>query len=888
MSVQWLVRWARGLVKRRPREREMDEEMRFHVEREADQLRAAGHTESEAWRLARIRFGGVERYKEEARGGASGRVLADAWHDVRYGWRGLRRQPAFAAAAILTLAVGIGATSAVWSVVDAVLLRSLPYPSPERLVRIQTSWNEEPNGALSPAEYVDYTEGASGTFAALGAYARGSTTVTTATGAERVQVAFVSAGLFPTLGLAPVVGGAYSPAQELGGDRVVLLAEGYWRDRFGGDTGVVGGTILLSGRPYTVLGVMPGDFRLPENMIDGSRPQLYLPLGIDPDTTYERGSHFLQAAGRLADGVTVERAAAAIEDVVDRFSAEFPDDYEPEMGFRATAVPLRDAVVRDARPALLVALGAVVLVLLVAAANVAALQLARDEARRPELALRATLGARRGRIARQLVVESLLLGVIGGAVGVLLALGAVEVLVALEPAGIPRVEDVAVDVRVLLFAAALSLLTGLLFGLAPAFRGARGDAADELRGARTVIGGRQTLRRVLVVGEIAFALALLSGAGLLGRSMGHLMAVDTGLALEDVLSTSFNVPTSRYEDFESARDLVERIRQRVGTLPGVEAVGAVTNLPLAEPIGDVGVMIPGRELPGDGNLNVDWQAVSPGYDRAIGLRLLQGRWIEPSDRADALGAVVINRAFAARFWPDGDAVGATVRLTAETAPGEARIVGVVEDVKHEGPASPDRLQIYIPHRQFRFWYGGEVARNLSLVIRTRPGAHEIPAGVRSAFTELDPEIGLGPFLTLEQAYRDVLARPRMLTALVGTFATVALLLAAIGVYGVTAYTVGRRRREFGIRMALGARARGVAGQVVRESLWLAGVGVAIGLGGALLLSRSLRSLLFGVSPTDPFALVGGAVVLIAAALLAAWLPARRALRVEPSEALRLE
>jgi len=865
----------------------MAEEMRDHIEREAAELVAAGHSPSEANRLARVRFGGVERYREEARDVGRGRVVEDAVQDLRYAWRGLIRRPGFAAAAILTLAVGIGATSAVWSVVDAVLLRPLPYPEADAVVRIQTSWNEEPDAALSPAEYVDYLEGTKGVFGAMGAYATGSVTVSTERGAERVQAAFVSAGLFPAIGVAPTVGSVFTEEQELGGQPVAVLAEGFWRDRHGADPAVVGGTIRLGDQPYTAVGVLPAVFGLPENLVAGSRPQLYLPLGIDPDTTYERGSHFLQAVARLAPGVTVARAARSVEEVVTRFVADYPDDYEPEMGFRATAVPVREAVVRDARPALMVALGAVALVLLVAAANVAALLLARGEARRPELALRSTLGAARGRITRQLMAESLLLGVIGGGVGVLLARAAVEALVALEPAGIPRIEDVAVDARVVAFAAALSLLTGLLFGVAPAFRGGRHGAAGALGSAR-VVGSRQTLRRALVVGEIAFALALLSGAGLLGRSMSRLLAVDTGLEIRDVLSTSFTVPSSRYGEPDAARDFVELVRERVEALPAVEAAAAITNLPLAQPIGDVGVMIPGRELPGDGNLDVDWAATTPGYERAAGLRLLSGRWIEPADRTDGIGAVVINRTFAERYWPDGDAVGATILLTAETSPGEARIVGVVHDVKHEGPSSPDRLQMYIPHRQFRFWYGGDVARSLALVVRARPGATDVAGQVRDIFATLDPQIGLGPFLTLEQAYRDVLARPRMLTALVGSFAAVALLLAAIGVYGVTSYVVGRRRREFGIRMALGARSLAVAGEVMREGLVLAGGGIAFGVCGALILSRSLRSLLFAVSPTDPATLLAGAAVLLAAAMVATWLPARRALGVEPSEALRGE
>lgn len=871
-------------------ERSMDEEMRFHLEMEERDLMSRGHSPAEARRLARVRFGGVDRYKEEGRE-ARGRVVDDAVRDIRHAVRTAGRNRSFTVAVVATLAIGIGATTAVWSLVDAVLLRPLPYPSPERLVRIQASWDGEPDGALSPAEYLDYRRGGDAVLSALGAYAQGSATVAgeAGAGAERVDAAFVAAELFRSLGTEPLLGRPFTSAEEHGGDTPVVLSEAYWRGRHGADPEILGTAITLSGAPHTVVGVMPASFRLPENMVEGVHPALYLPLRIHPDTTYERGSHFLQAAGRLREGVTVARAAEAIEGITTRFSVDFPDDYEPEMGFRATAVPLREAVVGDVRPAVMVALGAVVLVLLVGAANVAALLLARGEARRSEIALRATLGARRPRLIRQLVAETLVLGILGGVLGILLAWLAVRGLVALNPPGIPRLEEVAVNVRVLGFAGGLSVLCGLGFGLVPAFRVTPDGTASALReaGSRTTAGGRR-LRQALVVGEVALALALLTGAGLLGRSMAALLAVDPGIHLDDVLATAFTVPSGTHPEDASVRDFIAAATARVAGLPEAEAAGAVSNLPLADDIGDLGVEIPGRVLPGDGNLNVDWQAVTPGYDRAIGLRLVAGRWVDETDRADGAGAVVINRTFAERWWPDGDALGTTIRLTADAAPAEARVVGIVEDVKHEGPASPATLQMYLPHRQFRFWYGQGPARRMMMVVRTRAGATTAPASVRRAFADLDPGIGLGPFITLEAAYREVLSRPRLLTALMGAFAGIALLLATIGVYGVIAYGVGRREREFGIRVALGARSSRVAGDVVRQGAALAGAGIAFGTVGALLISGGLRSLLFGVSATDPAVLAAGAAVLMAAALLASWIPARRAARMDPARALRAE
>ena len=883
-------RWLRRLGRLRGgdgAEVSMDEEMRFHLEMEERELVAKGYAPREARRLARVRFGGVERYKEEGRE-ARGRVLEDAVQDVRYAVRGLRRRPAFAATVIATLALGIGATTAVWSLVDAVVLRPLPFPAPERLARIQV-WFSGDEGALSPAEYLDYRRGGGEVFSALGAYVPGSVTVSGegGDGSARVGAVFMAADLFAALGTTPLLGRPFTGREELAGEPLVVLSEGYWRGDLGADPGVAGRTLVLNGEPHQVVGVMPSGFRTPEDMVAGRSPALFLPLGIDPDTTYRRGSHFLQAAARLQDGVSMARAAEAIEGVTARFSAEFPDDYEPEMGFRATALPLREAVVGDVRPAVRVAFGAVLLVLLIGAANVAALLLARGEARRGELALRATLGARRPRLIRQMIAETLVLGLAGGALGLGLAWAALQGLAALDPVGIPRLETAGLDGRALGVAAGLSLACGLVFGLLPALRSAPGRSAAALReGWSRSTASARTLRRALVIGEIALALALLTGAGLLGRSMGALLAVDTGLRLDGVIATQLTVPVAGYPEPGDVRGFVGEVVERVGALPGVRAAGAVTNLPLATGIGDVGLEIPGKDLPGDGNLDVDWQAVTPGYDRAVGLRLVSGRWVDGTDREDAAGAVVINRTFAEAWWPDGDALGATVRLTAETAPGAARVVGIVEDVKHEGPASPARPQVYIPHRQFAYWYGQGPARGMTVVVRTGdPGA---PAAVRGAIADVDPAIGLGPFVTLEEAYREVLSGPRLLASLMGAFAAMALLLAAIGVYGVIAYGVSQRRREFGIRQALGARSSRVAAEVIREGAGLAGIGIAAGLAGALLLSGALRSLLFGVSATDPLVLAGGAAILLAVALLASWVPARRAVRVHPVEALRHE
>lgn len=862
--------------------------MRFHLEMEERTLVEAGHEPSEARRLARLRFGGVERYKERARAQRPGHWLDGVARDAGYAVRGMRRRPGFALTVLITLGIGIGASTAVFSVVDAVLLRPLPYRASDRLVEIRTSWTGEPDAAASPAEYLDYRRGTGEVLIAVAAYTTGTVTVAGDGEAERVQAVAASAGLFPVLASTPVAGRGYTAEEDEADAPVAVLSEGYWRRRVGGDPGIIGGTIRLNGEPYTVTGVMPSEFQVPEAMLtDGTDPGLYIPLGLDPDTTYERGSHYLQVVGRLAPGVTVERAARQVEAVVERFSSEYPGDYEREMGFRATAVPLQEAVVGDVRPTLLVAIGSVLLVLLVVAANVAALLVARGEARRGEMALRSTLGARRGRLVRQLLVESLVLGLAGGVLGALTAWIGVEALVQWSPPGIPRLRAIDVNGRVLAFTATLSVATGLLFGLLPALQVAPEHTSAALRRLRSGGGGRR-LRRLLVAGEIALALTLVVGAGLLARTMSNLLAVDTGLRIDGVVATEFTIPAARYPEDAAVRDLAAHLVDRVSALPGVEAAGAANPLPLAEPIGDLGVRIPGRTLPGDGNLDVDWQVVTPGYDQAVGLTLVQGRWIEPTDRTDATGAVVINRTFAERFWPGGDAVGATLALTARTTPAEARIVGIVEDVAHEGPATATRPQMFIPHRQFRFWYDGPVARSLALVVRPAPDRAVPAAAIRGVFAELDPELGIGPFLALKDAYRAVLARPRLLTGLLSAFAATALVLAVIGVYGVTAYSVRRRQREFGIRVAMGARARSISGTVVREALRVSIGGVVVGVLGALLLSRSLAALLYDVSPTDPGVIAVSAALLTLAAVVAAWLPARRAARADPAHVLQAE
>jgi putative ABC transport system permease protein len=810
-------------------------------------------------------------------------------HDIRYALRTLRKSPGFAAVALVTLALGIGANTAIFSVVNGVVLQPLDYFDPDRIVRLQTSWAGEPDADISPAEYFDYRDQLS-EFSALGVYAFSSTSITGDDRPERLHGAIVSSELMPALGADFLLGRDFTAEEELPGGDVAILSHDLWQRRFGGAEDVLGRQVVLDGRARTIVGVLTAGFRLPEDYTAQRATEIYLPLGIDESTVPNRGSHFLAGVARLAPGVTVERAAAAVRALAARMVERYPDDYPADMRFTATALPLVDDVVGPVRPALFVLLAAVGLVLLVACANVANLLLARADARQNEFALRTALGAARGRLFRQLVVESVLLAAVGGALGVLLAVGGTKLLVALQPPDLPRIDSVAVDLRVLAFTAAVTGLTGILLGLIPALQASavRPAAALHEGGARTT-ATRQRLRTGLVVGEIAFAVVLLIVAGLLTRSYIELRSVDPGYRVEHVLTTEIDLPVASYPDGPEVTVFFRQLLERIGALPGVAMAGAVSNLPLATRLGDLNFEIEGREKPaGAVSSAADWQTVTPGYFDAMKIALLRGRDIGSIDDARAPGAVVINETAAERYWPGEDPLGQRFLLGGGAAPGWVTIVGIARDVRHAAFDEPPRAQMYLSHAQFRFWDDGGPVRGLTLAIRTQVEPATMAGAVRRLVRALDPALPVADFRTMEQVVAASVARPRLMMLLLATFAVVALVLGAVGVYGVMAYLVGRRTRELGIRLALGAKPRQVAALVLRRSLSITAAGIASGIVIAVALTRVLSGLLYGITPLDAATFIAVPLILGTVAMFAAWMPTRRATRVDPTVVLRHE
>jgi putative ABC transport system permease protein len=890
--VRKLGRRLRALVRRSTVERELDDELCFHIEREVERRVQDGMSVSQARRSALRDFGGVERYKDDCREVRGVGPLEDTGRDVRYALRSLRRNPGFAAVAALTIALGIGANTAIFSVVNGVLLRPLPYREPGRLVTIANHWEgrEGVAASVSPAEYFDYLDRITAV-EHFGAYSTGFMSLTGDGEPERIAVAGVSAGVFPALGVVPAIGRTIAAAEDAPNGDVVMLGYGLWQRRYGGSPSVIGRRIILNGRPVSVVGVMPNGFHVPDDLGSATPAEVYGPLGLQRDSVLIRGSHYLSTVARLRPGVTVAQASANAAAVAARFSADFPRDYPERMQFGARALPLRDAIVGEVRSSLVTLLGAVAFVLLIACANVANLLLARTESRSREVAVRTALGAGRGRLVRQFFVEHLVLAGVGGVLGVGLAVAGVRALDAARPPNLPRADEIGLDANVLLFALGATVVTGLLFGLLPAMQAVRADPQHALRGGgRGIAGGaRQRLRRMLVVSEISIALVLLAGAGLLVKSFTRLLAVDPGFRPENVLAIPMSLPVARYPDADRVSGFFLALADRVRALPGVRAVGAVAGIPLQAERGDIGIEIEGRPVPpGAARPRGDWQVVTPGYFRAIGMRMVRGREIEPTDGATAPGVVVINEAMARRYWPNADPIGARFTLGGGAGPGMVTIVGIVRDVHQAGLAQAPEPEMYLAHTQFRFWGGGGVLRSLSLVVSTTAEPSRLATAVRGEISALDRDLPVGTIRTMEQVRGESIARPRFMMTLLSTFSAVALAIALVGIYGVMAYGVAQRRREIGVRIALGAQRRDIIRLILGEGLALAGIGVLVGTIGALALTRLIAGFLYGVSPTDPATLGIVAVALTGAAALACYGPVRRATRQDPLVALRAD
>jgi predicted permease len=786
----------------------------------------------------------------------------------------------------LTLALGIGANSAIFGIVNAVLLRPLPYRDPDRVVLLWSHWTNWSKTWVSQGELVDYQEQAR-SLEHVGAFSATSFNLTGGGDPLRVRAAQVQPEVFAALGARPIAGRLFSADEDRPGRaHVVMLTEGLWRSLFGSDPSVIGRAIQLDAEPYTVFGVLPAELRLPLDYASRTFTQIWVPLALEANDPQARGNHGLNALGRLRPGASLLQAQAEIDTITHGFFQRYPNTYDTEFGLTLTPAPRE--VFGDVRPALMVLLMAVGAVLLIACANVANLLLARSEARQKELAIRVVLGAGRGRIVRQLLTESIVLSTLGGAAGIALAYALTRGLIALDPLKIPRVQDIAIDGRVLAFTAAISFVTGILFGIVPAIQSSRADLQPVLKeGGRDSRVATGWLRRVLVVGEVAASVVLVAAALLLARSFARLLDVDAGFNPAHVLTLRTSLPSQTYADPAAMVRAYAEVGRRLRESPGVQAAGAVTGLPLASTRGDWGIRIEGRPTDNQRSIAADWQVVTPGYFEAIGTPLRAGRTFTDADAADTLPVIVVNETMAKTFWPGIGAIGR--RMTMGGNGVWITVVGVVADVHHRGLELLPRPEMYRPHTQFR--YGGADAPAVSTmtwVVRASGDPRAATSYARAAIHAVDASLGVSDVVTLEQVLADSTSDRRLNLLLFALLGGLALALATIGVYGIVAYSVTQRTHEIGVRMAIGARPADVVRMVLGEGARLATAGVAVGSVAALAGARLIRGLLFDVSATDPLTFVGVAIGLLGIALLASYIPARRATRVDPMIALRGE
>ena len=808
--------------------------------------------------------------------------------DVTGAIRGLIKSPGFAAASLITLALGIGATSAIFSVVKAVLITPLPYSQPERTVQIFTKWISFEKTWIADQEVVDFRT-MSKTMTAIGAWGTGQQNLTGDGDPLRVGVGFVTANLFDVLGVRPMMGRAITPQEDVpNGPQVVVLGYPLWQSRYGADPNVVGRTVMINEVPVQVIGVMPEGFRLPTDFNDEAAQPTEMWRPVAWDMTQLSRNHGFYAVATLAPGQTAASATDELRAMTTRLTEQ--GAYPKQMQFTAFAVPIEEEIRGGIKPAMWLLMGAVGFLLLIACANVANLLLVRGDARLREMAVRTAIGAAPDRLVRQLLTESVVLALAGALLGLGLASAGLRILMAIDPTSLPPLAPIRLDWPVVAFTLVLGVATTIVFGLAPALRTLRVNLVESLRegGQATVGGHRQRLRSLLVVAEVTLAVVLVIGAALMVKSLAALGRIDLGFRTENMLTMRVSVPQARYDTPEKVVNFYRQLNEKVRAQPGVQSAGFVRVLPLATTIGDFGLDVDGfQESPGR-NAKGDWQIATDGAFEAMGTTLLRGRWFTPADTETAQPVAVINETLARTYWKNPeDAVGGRIRVGAQRNPW-LTVVGMVADERHNGVTGVVKEKFYVPHTQWHIATGGNLIRGGFLVVRTAGDPMAVAASVRAQVRELDPNIPVANIRPMTEVVSTALATPRLTGFMMGAFAAIALTLAAVGIYGVLSYLVARRTHEIGIRLAVGADRMQVLTMVLRQGLTLAGIGIIAGLVAAFVLTRLMQSLLYQVRPSDPETFILVSFALVGVAFVASVVPAYRATRVSPLIALRTE
>ncbi len=868
----------RGLFRKQQAERDLDEELQAYAESAVAQNMQAGMSREEALRKARLEMGSMEALKEDVRDVGWEAALESFVQDVRYGMRMLRKNPAFTGIAVLALALGIGANTAMFSVIEAVLLRPLPYSNANELVRVASTW--ERGGittpySSSPPDFFDWRD-QNRSFSSMFAYRIGEYALTGRGEAKRVRAVMATAGIFSTLQAHPALGREFlTEENRKGADHVVVLSYGLWQAEFGGAADAIGRTFQLDSEPYTIVGVMPAEFRFP---LPGS--DAYVPIGFDDKVMTQRGAHYLRVLARLKSGISVAQANDDLARIMAELRRLYPDK-DGKWGVHADR--LSSALVGETRPALLVLLGAVGLVALIACANISNLLLARAAVRHRELAMRRALGAGRSRLVRQMLTEGLLLALLAGAASLLLAHWALVSIVSFGPKDIPRLASVGLNGAVLAFTMSVSIACAVLFGLIPALRSSALDSAGMVRASISPSGESGRLRGALLVGEVALSMMLLAGAGLLVRSFVRLRSLSPGFDSSGVLTMEVSVPDAHYKNSLAVQNYWEEAVTRLRSLPGVTSAAVVTPLPLSGDDFSSSFRVEGRSVPEKDEPSAELRWATPNYFRTMTIPLRKGRAFEDSDRLGSARVLLISETAARMFFPGGDAIAQKIQFGARGGyeKNEGEIVGIVGDVHHFGVDAPVPPTFYAPLAQAGM--GGA-----TVVIRAEGSLAALAQSARKLVQGIDSDVLVGEPVAMETLVSGSLGQRRFYMMLLGGFAGLALVLATVGLYGVISYSVAQRTQEMGIRVALGASGGQVVSMVMRQGLRLAGLGLAMGLVLAMMLKSVLKGFLVGVSTTDPATLSVTALVLLIVAVFASYVPARRAARVDPMVALRFE